>query len=563
LGKKAEVDYVARCNVVSRDHILRMDCELYNSETSALIGPFNSFRENPTTIYELIAIVEKEAPDMFRKIPGASSGGIGTPSFAAGISGLETATGNALDFETRYLVNLTTEPSNAALSFNGLPIASCGQSPCRAELPEGRVRIIAALEQYDTADTTVSITRNNQNVNIRLKANFGVLEIKPAYSDGMGSNEQWNLTINDKAFSFLENRLSPNKYKVKLSHRCYEDISFDVGINRDSREFFDITKHINPKQGGLDLSTERDGEPSSESVFVNGKRVGETPFSGSVPVCSEIELGKERSNVYVRLERGQTVRRVHKMPDSQEWLNKIAEEQRRAAETAEERRKREAIEQRIREIAEREAEQERKEMQPIRFGWRIMGGITATPGGSSSEWFDKTYGIYEDIGKGNWHHGGIFTFGLTLNIWPTNIMALVSELNYNFFSSNYCYGEKHWNNCEDDKIIWATLYTNTVSVPVLLRFGKRKGNNYFEMGYQWGFPFHSSMWIRGEVSDEKNFSDHRLKMDQAIILGFRLPDNNTTSVAGGFRFIYNWTKMDRYGTLSGPFAIGFTMATPF
>jgi uncharacterized protein (TIGR02145 family) len=344
LGKKAEVDYVARCNVVSRDHILRMDCELYSSQTGALIGPFNSFKENPTTIYELITIVEKEAPDMFRKIPGVSRSGIGTPSFAAGISGLETAAGSALDFETRYLVNLSTVPSNAALSFNGVPIASCAQSPCRAELPEGRIRIIAALEQYETADTTVSITRNNQNVNIRLKANFGVLEIKPAYSDGMGSNERWNLTINDKAFSSLENRLSPNKYKVKLSHRCYEDISFDVGINRDKREVFDISKHINPKQGGLVLSTERDGEPSSESVFVNGKRVGETPFSGSVPVCSEIELGREKTNVYVRLEHGQTVRRTHKMPDSQEWLDKIAEEQRRAAETAEERRRRKVME---------------------------------------------------------------------------------------------------------------------------------------------------------------------------------------------------------------------------
>jgi len=145
-------------------------------------------------------------------------------------------------------------------------LSRCIKTPCSVELGEGNVRIIAALEQYDIADTTVSIKQNNQSIRIRMKANFGVLEIKPAYSDGIGKNEGWSLVINGKAASSWENKLSPNKYKVELSHRCYEDLSFDVGINRDKREVFDMASYVKLKKGGLVLNAERDGKPVSEVV---------------------------------------------------------------------------------------------------------------------------------------------------------------------------------------------------------------------------------------------------------------------------------------------------------
>jgi len=231
---------------------------------------------------------------------------------AGGISGLEKAADYELYGEKRYVVNLNTDPSGAVLSFNGLPSASCAKTPCKAELREGNVRIIAALEQYETADTTVSITRNNQNITIRLKANFGVLEIRPAYLDGIGYDEQWGLTINGKAAYSWENRLSPGNYSVKLSHECYEAVGFTAGINKDKREVFDMSGNITLKKGGLDLSAERDGEPASEPVFVNGKRVGETPFSGSVPLCARVEIGDSREIVNVKLKHNEKVEYTHR-----------------------------------------------------------------------------------------------------------------------------------------------------------------------------------------------------------------------------------------------------------
>jgi len=90
------------------------------------------------------------------------------------------------------------DPQGAGLSFNGVPVSNCLKSPCRVELPEGDVRILAALEQYETADTTVSIKQNNQSVNIQLKSNFGILEIRTAYLDGVDNRKQWSLSINGR-----------------------------------------------------------------------------------------------------------------------------------------------------------------------------------------------------------------------------------------------------------------------------------------------------------------------------------------------------------------------------
>jgi uncharacterized protein (TIGR02145 family) len=209
------------------------------------------------------------------------------------------------------LASFATEPAGAILSFNGVPATNCAKTPCSVELAEGGVRVIAVLDQHETADTVVLIKQNGQSINIRLKSSFGVLEVKPAYLEGIGRSQAWNFAINGKFVSSWENRLSPGKYSVKLNHRCYEDISFDVGINKDKREVFEMAGNIKPKLGGLGLSAEKYDKPVSEPVFVDVKQVGETPFSGSVPVCSDIKVGEEKVNV--KLEYKQTVRHVHKV----------------------------------------------------------------------------------------------------------------------------------------------------------------------------------------------------------------------------------------------------------
>ena len=307
LGRKINADYIAQGRIGRFSGKLTIKVELYKVSNSNLLA---SLTGDSDDLKGLLAVLNEKAPDIFKKMPGVSDGRVG-PFVAGGISGLESGTDYVLDYEKHYLASFATEPPGAILSFNGVPAASCLKTPCSVELAEGGVRVIAVLDQHETADTVVLIKQNGQSINIRLKSSFGVLEVKPAYLEGIGRNEAWNFAINGKLVSSWENRLSPGKYNVKLSHRCYEDISFDAGINKDKREVFEMGSHVKPKLGGLVLSAEKDDKPVSEPVFVDGKQVGETPFSGSVHVCSDIKVGEEK--VAVKLEYKQTVRHVHKV----------------------------------------------------------------------------------------------------------------------------------------------------------------------------------------------------------------------------------------------------------
>jgi len=314
LGKKAQVDYVAQASVGKLGGKLRLKVELYNVRSEGLVGMLSDEAGN---VRGLLDIVKKRvSEEVFGKIPGASSSSkVVSPTITGGISGVESTGGYNTNYEKSYLANITTEPAGAILSFNGVPIASCTQTPCKAELSGGSVRIVAVLEQYETTDTTISIRQNNQSINIKLKSNFGILDIKPAYSENIGSGKGWFLTINGQAQSSYENKLSPGNYEVKLSHECYEDINFKVGIKKGSREVFDMARYLNLKTGGLVLSAEKDGNPVSEPVFVNGKRVGETPFSGTVPICAEIGIGSGKNKVDVEIAYKQTVKYKHKIRD--------------------------------------------------------------------------------------------------------------------------------------------------------------------------------------------------------------------------------------------------------
>jgi len=333
LGRKVNADYVSQARIGRFEGDLTIKVELYSSKSGVMIGSFTGDSKN---LQSLRTIIDENAPILFRKLPGAS-GGTPSPIIVGGIGGVQTAGGD-YEFEDgkRYLVYLNTEPPDAVLSFDGVPSSSCVKTPCKVELHEGNVRIIASLEQYEIADTTVSIKYNNQNIAITLKSNFGVLEINPAYLDGIGNGIPWNLSINDKPYSIGEIRLSPKEYTVKLNHECYEDISFKAGINKGKREVFNMASNIKLKKGGLALSAEADGEPVSEPVYVNGKQVGETPFSGSVPICSKIEIGSDRETVNVNIEHNAAKTHTHKM-DTEE-IRRRQEERQRNAEMEEMRR---------------------------------------------------------------------------------------------------------------------------------------------------------------------------------------------------------------------------------
>jgi hypothetical protein len=146
LGRKISAAYVGQARLGRFGGNLTISVELYNSISGDLI---DSFTGEAKDVFGLRAIIDKKAPALFEKM------------------------------QKRYLVSLSTDPSGAALTFDGKPFAGCARTPCKAELREAEVRIIAELKQHQTADTTISITHGNQSIEITL---MPILDIEDPYT---------------------------------------------------------------------------------------------------------------------------------------------------------------------------------------------------------------------------------------------------------------------------------------------------------------------------------------------------------------------------------------------
>jgi len=161
IGRKISADYIGQARLGRFGGNLTISMELYHSARGNLIG---SFTGNAKEVFGLLTVIDEKAPLVFRKMPGVPSGA------------QVKETDYKFASEKRYLANISSAPEGAKLSFNGVIDARCIKTPCNVELKEGGVRIIAELEQYEIADTTVSINQNNQNIHIRMKSNEKIIQ---------------------------------------------------------------------------------------------------------------------------------------------------------------------------------------------------------------------------------------------------------------------------------------------------------------------------------------------------------------------------------------------------
>jgi len=187
-----------------------------------------------------------------------------------------------------YTVHFESTPSQAFLNFEGKTNDSCSKTPCKAELKKGNTKVLASLDLYEAKDTTIFVSGDNQRIQLNLKPNYGILNLRT-------KGEGWNLIVDNKHYSINDVKLSPGTYKVKLTHECYEDIDLNASIKKDTEEVIDITDKITPKKGNLDLHVKYKGREQKEPVFINGQEVGKTPFNEIVLVCTDkVELGKDK-----------------------------------------------------------------------------------------------------------------------------------------------------------------------------------------------------------------------------------------------------------------------------
>jgi uncharacterized protein (TIGR02145 family) len=202
--------------------------------------------------------------------------------------------------KTHFFLNVASEPAGAALTINGSAASSCS-TPCKIKLQEGKYNINFAKDFYDSAKTTITLTADKY-INMKLVPKFGILNVKePGYSNGIGSDEQWNFTIGGKSFPFGDVKVSPGKYAVKLTHECYGDIVDSVAIKKAKRVELDVAKKVALKQSLVSLNATYKRKTVEEPVFVNKQEIGKTPFKSTIPLCSEIAIMEPENKIGVGL----------------------------------------------------------------------------------------------------------------------------------------------------------------------------------------------------------------------------------------------------------------------
>jgi len=298
---KANANYAAWCLIrKTPDNKLALTLQLYIVDENDLVHT-KEYEEYAKNTDELINIIKKEVPLALKeKIPGVvRKSKLSSAAPVEGVTGGVQATGEEYIFSKgkRFAIELSTDPPGARPSFDGIASDKCEKTNCKLTLEEGNVRIVANLDQYEIADTTIFVKQNNQAVHIVLKPNFGIFQVKPAYIDGIGQKDPWSLRIDGAAYNSYENRLSPGSYSANISHNCYEPLSYTAIIEKGKRDVFDLSGQIILRKGGLILNAERNGVVATEPVFVNDVNVGETPYTGAVPLCASIRIGEKKEKV--------------------------------------------------------------------------------------------------------------------------------------------------------------------------------------------------------------------------------------------------------------------------
>ena len=315
-GRNIAADYVCQMHLGSFDGAFSLSAELYETAANKLIASFNG---QGASVKELLEIIKEKSPNFFRKVKSSSG--------FAGVGGISEVGGSG-DFsfagKKKFIVEITSTPTEAVPTIDGKAIPKCLSTPCKVQLEEGSHRFVASKEHYDDAETVVEINKNNQIVDLKLEPNFGWLVVNPVLAGPAATKGKLNVTVD--AFRMQDSiiELETGVHKIRLTHPCYDPIEFKVAIAKQQTEIFD--KEMVRGKGGLELNAEYRGEPQAVTVVIDGVEYGSTPYTGEVPLCANIFVkGKGwAEQVNVKPKWHDVVKRTHRLrhsPDSVDSVN--------------------------------------------------------------------------------------------------------------------------------------------------------------------------------------------------------------------------------------------------
>lgn len=174
-------------------------------------------------------------------------------------------------------VRINSEPQGCQIYINGLQLAN--KTPFTQEMPSGPNRITLKRERYLDLDTLVKVTQDKENIfELKMKPSWADLSIKTNYSDAL-------ITINGQQKGFgsvnyqgVDFGLKPDKYVINVMLDKYRP--FKQSLDLKAGQIEHLTVNLEPMAGMLGVVS----EPADADVFVNGRRMGITPYKTTLPI---------------------------------------------------------------------------------------------------------------------------------------------------------------------------------------------------------------------------------------------------------------------------------------
>ena len=305
-GKNIAADFVAQARISKFGNSLAISAEMYETAGNKLVA---SFAGRGESVIDLEKIIKEQATPFFKKIR--------TEAWtSSGFGDYESAKTFSFAGTQKFIVEIETTPAGAIPTVDGKAIPKCTSTPCKVQLEAGEHRLVVSMEKYDDTDTLVNIVANNQKVELVLLSNVGYVEFKPVMSEAWKQKYPLQVMINDEVVEAGKKDLSPGMYSMRLSHPCYDPLEFKAAVQKGKTETF--TDSMKVGIGGIELDVEKNGEPVSVPVYVDGKEAGSTPFAGEVPVCAEIAVGEDKQVVPVALKWHEVVKATYALKDAKQ-----------------------------------------------------------------------------------------------------------------------------------------------------------------------------------------------------------------------------------------------------
>ena len=405
-GKNIAADFVAQARISKFGNSLAISAEIYETAGNKLIA---SFAGRGESVDDLEKIIKEQSVPFFKKVRGDSWSGGG------GIGDFSTVDAFSFQGNQKFIVEIETQPKGAIPTVDGKAIPKCTSTPCKVQIEAGEHRLVVSKDRFDDADTLIMVKANNQKFVIALVPNVGFVDLKPSLVRLEHGKHPFHVEIDGERAKVGKTELVPGIHAVKISHKCYDPLEFKVAVQKGKVETF--SNPLKEGIGGLELEVEKDGEPVIVPVFVDGKEVGSSPYSGEVPVCADIAVGEDRQVVPVELKWHEVVKTSYALKQT---AFKEVDEMRSKADVAYA-----ELDGKKAEPVEKAPEEEKKAEEPAPRK-RFWGGVFA--GATYNDFYGTDFGFANLKSTDEYTVKVLGADGLLGNYWGVGVNAGVGAL---------------------------------------------------------------------------------------------------------------------------------------